>query len=689
MTLQQEHANRLLHETSPYLRQHAHNPVDWYPWGQEALDRARQLDRPIFLSIGYSACHWCHVMERESFEDPDVARILNEHFVSIKVDREERPDLDQIYMTAVQMLTGQGGWPMSMFLTPDIKPFYGGTYFPPDDRYGRPSFRRVLLALVDAWQNRRDEITRSSAQITEHLRDAGRVRRGEGELSPELLQKAVGQLARAFDPVHGGIGSAPKFPHPMELRLLLRAWKRSGDEDALRMARLTFDRMAMGGIYDHLGGGFHRYSTDERWLVPHFEKMLYDNALLTQAYLEAYQATGAAPYRRVVEETLAYVRREMTSPEGAFYSTQDADSEGVEGKFLVWSQREVEEVLGKERAEVFTYVYDVTPEGNWEGHNILHRAKTDEQDARLLRIPEDELLRALRESKERLFAVRSRRVPPGRDEKVLTAWNGLMIAAFAQAGQVLDEPSYTETAARAADFILRTMRAEDSRLRRTYAAGVGAKLNGYLEDYAFLADALVTLYEADFDVRWIEAALELAELMLVEFWDKAEGGFFYTGQSHEALISRTKEAHDSSVPSSNAMAATALLRLAKLTGRMDLLEKAEATLRLFGGLMTASPLAAGQMLLALDFWLGPVQEIAVVGARADEGTREVLRTIRGPFLPHKVVALKDPDASAARSEAVLPLLAGKEARGLVTTYLCRDFTCGDPLIGAAALRGVL
>jgi uncharacterized protein YyaL (SSP411 family) len=685
MTSQQEHANRLLQETSPYLRQHAHNPVDWYPWGPEALDRARQLDRSIFLSIGYSACHWCHVMERESFEDAEIARILNEHFVSIKVDREERPDLDHIYMTAVQMLTGQGGWPMSMFLTPDLKPFYGGTYFPPDDRYGRPSFRRVLLSIVDAWQSRRDEITRSSSQITEHLQDASRVRPGGAELGPQVLQTAVGQLARVFDSVHGGIGSAPKFPHPMELRLLLRAWKRFEDEDALRMAHLTLDRMAMGGIYDHLGGGFHRYSTDERWLVPHFEKMLYDNALLTQAYLEAYQATKSSLYRRVAEETLAYVRREMTSPEGAFYSTQDADSEGVEGRFFVWSQAEMEQVLGKERAEVFTYVFDVTPEGNWEGHNILHRAKTDEQDARLLRISDEELERVLKESQELLFTVRSRRVPPGRDEKVLTAWNGLMIAAFSQAGQVLDNPEYTATAARAADFVLRTMRAENGRLRRTYAVGQGARLNAYLEDYAYLADALVTLYEADFDVRWIEAALALLEVMLAEFWDTTEGGFFYTGQSHETLIARTKDPQDSSVPSGNAMAAMALLRLAKLTGRTDLQERAEATLRLYSGLLTTSPLAAGQMLQALDYWLGPVREFVVVGALDEEETRRVLRAIRSPFLPHKVVAAKAPGTDVARAEAVLPLLAGKEARGTVTTYICQEFACGEPLIGSAAL----
>ena len=678
-------SNHLLQETSPYLRQHAHNPVDWYPWGPEALERARRLDRPIFLSIGYSACHWCHVMEHESFEDPEVARILNDHFVSIKVDREERPDLDQIYMTAVQMLTGQGGWPMSMFLTPDLKPFYGGTYFPPEDRYGRPSFKRLLVALAEAWQTRRDEITESSGQITQRLQQAGRVEPTEGELAPRLLQNAVRMHARIFDSTYGGFGSAPKFPHPVELRLLLRLWKRFGDEQALDMARLTLDRMATGGIYDHLGGGFHRYSTDERWLVPHFEKMLYDNALLAVAYLEGYQATGEALYARVVEETLSYVMREMTSPEGPFYSTQDADSEGEEGKFYVWSAQEIEQVLGKERADVFTYVYDVTPEGNWEGKNILHRTRTNEQDARMLRLPEPELRRLLEESKGELVAVRSRRVWPGRDEKVLTSWNALMISAFAKAAQVLGNPDYSAHAVKAADFVLRSMRAPDGRLLRTYSAGSKPKLNGYLEDYAFLLDAVISLYEATFDARWIEAALGLAKVLIDEFWDEAEAGFFYTGRSHEALIARTKDPHDSSIPSGNSVAVLALLRLAKLTGQQDFLVKGEATLRLFRGLMAASPIAAGQMLVALDFHLGPVQEFAVVGDLANEETRRALQVIRGRFLPNAVVAAKLGD----KGDSSLPLLADKTTRGPVTTYICQNFACQAPLVGVEALEAAL
>lgn len=678
--------NRLIHETSPYLKQHAHNPVDWYPWGPEALERSRSLARPIFLSVGYSACHWCHVMEHESFEDPDVAAILNQHFISIKVDREERPDLDQIYMSAVQRMTGQGGWPMSMFLTPDLKPFYGGTYFPPDERYGRPSFKGLLNALVDAWLNRRQEITEISDRVVEQLRVDLHLESAHGALDDRLLRNIPVLLRRAFDPVNGGFGSAPKFPHAMELRLLLRCWKRFDDEDALHMVRLTLDRMAMGGMYDHLGGGFHRYSTDARWLVPHFEKMLYDNALLTPAYLEGFQATGDPFYREVVEQTLAYVRREMTSPEGPFYSTQDADSEGVEGKFFVWSAEEIKSALDEDSAKLFEDVYEITSEGNWEEKNILNRSKNYAQSAGLLRIAEPELLRRLAQSRQVLYEIRSRRVWPGRDEKILTAWNGLMINAFAQAAQVLDEPTYAETAGQAARFILQRMRRPDGRLMRTYCAGSEPKLNGYLEDFSYFIDALVSLYEATFDVHWIESALDLTRVMIDQFWDDAEGGFFYTGRDHEALIARTKDPHDSSVPSANSMAVTALLRLSQLTGRAELRQKAEKTLQMFHGVMAGSPLAGGQMLIALDFLLGPVQEYAVIGDPENNEVRRVLRAIRGGYRPNKVVAMSgEPETIAA----AVPLLANKSNRGSVTTFVCQNHTCKEPLVGAAAVESAL
>jgi uncharacterized protein YyaL (SSP411 family) len=677
--------NRLIHETSPYLRQHAHNPVDWYPWGPDALKRARDLDRPIFLSIGYSACHWCHVMEHESFEDPQIGDILNAHFVSIKVDREERPDLDHIYMTAVQLLTQQGGWPMSVFLTPELKPFFGGTYFPPDQRYGRPSFRQVLGAVLDAWQNRREAVNDTAANLTAGIHAATAVESGPGALDDGLLRVAAAQLQRRFDPRWGGFGRAPKFPHPMDLRLLLRCWKRFGDDNALHMATRTLDGMALGGIYDHLGGGYHRYSTDERWLVPHFEKMLYDNALLPPAYLEAYQATGKPLYREVVEETLAYVLREMTSPEGAFYSTQDADSEGEEGKFFVWSAAEIRAILGDEEARVFSAVYDVSDEGNWEGHNILNRARGYDVEAKMLGLPEAELRQRLDAAKRKLFEVRSRRVWPGRDDKILTAWNGIMIAAFARAYQVLEKPEYLQAATRAAAFLLQRMRTPEGLLRRTSGAGSEAKLNGYLEDYAFLLDSLVDLYEASFEPRWLAEAGKLAEVMIDQFWDEAEGGFYFTGRDHEALIARTKDAHDSSTPSGNAMAVTGLLRLAKLTGRRDLEDRAVKTLGLFRNLMETSPPAAGQMLLALDFHLGPVQEIAVIGDPQSAEVREVLRAVHGRFRPWHVLA----SGPGTAGESPVPLLSGKTAQGAVTTYLCENFACQAPLAGAEAARQAL
>jgi uncharacterized protein YyaL (SSP411 family) len=688
MSQQAVFSNRLRHETSPYLRQHAHNPVDWYPWGPEALAKARQLDRPIFLSIGYSACHWCHVMEHESFEKEEVAQILNGHFVSIKVDREERPDLDQIYMASVQLLTGQGGWPMSVFLTPDLRPFFGGTYFPPEDGHGRPGFKRLLLAVAEGWRTRRGDLDQAAAEITEQVQALGRPRAGEGELGPQTLRRAADHLDRGFDTRYGGFGSAPKFPHPMDLRVLLRVWKRFGDDHALQMVRHTLDRMAMGGIYDHLGGGFARYSTDERWLVPHFEKMLYDNALLTRCYLEAYQVTGAPFYREIVEETLAWVAREMTSSEGPFYSTLDADSEGQEGKFYVWSAREIEDVLGARDAELFNAVYNVEPEGNWEdGHNVLHRVKTYAQQARLQGMEEAELRTFLGGCRRRLFEVRERRVRPGRDEKALTAWNGLMIAALAQAAQVLDQPAYAGSAARAADFLLTRMRTADGRLLRTWSTGSAPKLNAYLEDYSFVIDALVSLYEATFEPRWIGAALDLAHVLVEQFGDPAEGGFFFTGRDHEALIARSKDPHDNATPSGNAMAVTALLRLAKLTGRADLQENAEATIRLYRGLLTEQPTAAGQMLIALDFHLGPVQEIAIVGDPAAEDTGRVLRAVRGRFAPNQVVALKPAAGPAPSME--LPLLAGKTAAEAVTTYVCQDFACQAPLVGAEAALAAL
>jgi uncharacterized protein YyaL (SSP411 family) len=615
-----------------------------------------------------------------------VARFLNEHLVSIKVDREERPDLDQIYMTAVQLLTRQGGWPMSMFLTPQLKPFYGGTYFPPQNMHGRPSFLRVLQAVHEAWQNQRGQLEEQADQLTAGLRQQMQLEPAAGELGTDLLSNAGSALRRAFDRQYGGFGQAPKFPHPMELRLLLRLWQRFGDDDALSMVRKTLDGMARGGIYDHLGGGFARYSTDAHWLVPHFEKMLYDNALLTVAYVEAYQATGAGFYRNVVDETLTYVMDEMTGPDGEFYSTQDADSEGEEGKFYVWQKKEVEHLLGNHEAELFCDVYDVTDQGNWEGNNILHRTRSDEQEARLLQIPVDELQRRLRESRQKLMVVRSRRVWPGRDEKILTAWNALMISAFAAAAQVLENADYRRAAERAARFLLDRMSLPDGRLYRTTFAGAAPKLNAYLEDYAYFIDALITLYEATFDTTWLREARRLTDVMIAQFWDDREGGFFYTAREHEELLTRSKEQHDNATPAGNSVAALALLRLAELTGQQAYRQKAEQTLQLFRGVMAELPTAAGQMLIALDFYLGPVQEIVVVGDQQSADFQQALRLLRQRFQPHQVLAARGVDEPDGDTAQLLPLLKDRPARGDVTTYVCSNFACAAPVVGLEALE---
>ncbi len=561
-------ANRLAGETSPYLLQHAHNPVDWFPWGPEALAKAKAEEKPIFLSIGYSACHWCHVMERESFENPDIAAIMNERYVNIKVDREERPDLDNLYMAAVQALTGHGGWPMSVFLTPDLEPFYGGTYYPPTDSRGMPGFPRVLLSVERAWNERRDEILGAAGEMTSQLRSAGSIPASGGELDATLLDGAAKALGRAFEPIHGGFGSSPKFPHPMDLRVLLREHARTGDQHALHMVTHTLDKMARGGIYDHLGGGFARYSTDEQWLAPHFEKMLYDNALLSTVYLEAFQVTGNSEYATIARETMDYILERMTSPDGPFYATEDADSEGVEGKFYVWSLDEIQQVLGSERAVEFVSIYDVTERGNWEHANILNLPRPIEQAAKALGRDPAELRSDLASDRAKLLEARSKRIPPGKDTKVLTSWNGLMLGPLAEGSLILDEPRYAQAAEKAAGFLLDTMRTVDGRLLHSYK-DQQAKFNGYLDDYTHFIDGLTRLFEVTGRQRWIEAAIELAEVMIDEFHDAEGGGFYYVGKSHEQLIVRQKDAYDNATPSGNAMAATVLARLDALTGRDD------------------------------------------------------------------------------------------------------------------------
>lgn len=677
--------NRLAEETSPYLLQHANNPVDWYPWSPEALGRAKAEGKPIFLSIGYSACHWCHVMEHESFENPDIAKILNDNFVSIKVDREERPDLDHIYMDAVQSIAGRGGWPMSVFLTTDLEPFFGGTYWPPTASMGMPGFDRVLAAVMDAWQNRRAEAVEQAGRLAEHLRGMSHLPRGEAALGPDLLRTAAATLERIYDHRHGGFGGAPKFPHPMDLQLLLRVWRREHRDGVLQMVTNTLDKMSAGGVYDQLGGGFHRYSVDDHWLVPHFEKMLYDNALLSKCLIEAYQATGNEAYATTARETFDWVLREMTHAEGCFYSTQDADSEGVEGKFYVWSTAEIRTILG-DAAKAFCYCYDVSDEGNFEGENILNRPKTLEQCGKILNRDPAELAAELAAGRDKLLAVRNTRVWPGLDDKVLVSWNALMIDSLALAAGVLNEPRYLEAATRAARFILDHLRGPDGRLLHTCRGGQ-AKLAAYLDDYTSLINALVTLYEASFDESWIDEAVRLADIVLEQFVDPKGGGFFYTAADHEQLISRHKDIHDSSVPSGNAMAATSLVRLGKLCGRGDYLQKAQETLDSFATLMLEHATATGQMLLALDMHLGPTPELVLLGKPGSNEMQRVVADLRRRFVPNKLVALRPTGkAAATQSPYLKDLFAGKQATGNEPTlFVCRDFTCEAPIVGVDAI----
>ncbi len=672
--------NRLQHESSPYLLQHAQNPVDWYPWGPEALRRAKEEDKPIFLSIGYSACHWCHVMEHESFENTRIAGRLNQDFVCIKVDREERPDLDQIYMTSVQIMTGRGGWPMSVFLTPDLQPFFGGTYWPPHPRMGMPGFDQVLAAVQDAWQNRREMALDQARQLTERIAAVSQQDSESASLTAGLLDGAVLYLQRAFDGTHGGFGAAPKFPHAMDLQLLLRVWQRTGQDDLRQMVTRTLDKMACGGIYDHLGGGFARYSVDARWLVPHFEKMLYDNALLAATYLDSYLATGQAEHRQVVVETLDYVLRDMTDAAGGFHSTEDADSEGEEGKYYVWTPEEIQAVLGPDKAERFCRVYDVTSEGNFEGKSILNLPKTVAQVASLHSWPLAELMEELQQSRAQLLAARERRVRPGKDDKVIVSWNAMMIDSLARAGRAFDEPRYVQAATRAAAFLRNELWIE-GRLQHCWRNG-RARLAAYLDDYATLANALVSLYEASFEIRWLDWAFQLIDEVLQRFADPAGGALFYTADDHEPLITRTKDLQDSSVPSGNAMAATALLRLAHLGQRPDYRQAANDILQSAAGLLEQAPAAAGQMLLAVDWVLGPTFEIAVVGKPQDPDTVKSLRDLNQRYLPRTVLALSPEGDSSAPTRLASLFQQRVAVQGAATFYVCQDCACWEPAVGA-------
>ncbi len=682
-----KHTNNLIHATSPYLLQHAHNPVNWYEWGEEALQKAKQEDKPIFLSIGYSACHWCHVMEHESFETEEVAAMLNDHFISIKVDREERPDIDEIYMAYTQSRTGRGGWPMSVWLTPNAEPFHAGTYFP------KAQLMSMLDQIANAWINNRDAITNGANAANDFF--------AQWEMGPTPVEGVVGQsvvnrtadtMASYFDKSTGGMsgGGTNKFPPSMAMDLMLRVYRRTNKDSLFEAVKVTLDHMARGGIYDHVGGGICRYSTDVDWLVPHFEKMLYDQGLVSAIYLDAYQATKDPLYAYIAADIFDYVIDDLRSPEGAFYSSRDADSEGLEGKFYIWTVPQVVEVLGKEDAKLFCAYYDVTEKGNWfehRGHaplgskNILHLIKTPEQFSKLHNISVDDLNRKLKSWREKMRLVRSKRVPPPLDDKILTGWNGLMIASMAKGARVLDEPKYAKAAAASADFILTHMR-KDGRLLRTYRGGQ-ARLTAYLSDYAFLIEGLLNLYEATFDQRWLDEAVKLTDISIDYYYDESKGGFFFTAKDAEKLLARSKNARDGAIPSGNSVHALNLLRLAVLFDRKDYREKAESIFQAMGSAIARSPSAYERLLCAADFYHDRIKEIVIIGDPASTETKAMLRVVYDAYLPNKVVV----GAADAVPNTTLPLLQSKvRKQGKTTVYVCEQYNCKLPVTTPEALK---
>jgi uncharacterized protein YyaL (SSP411 family) len=677
--------NRLIHEKSPYLLQHAYNPVDWYPWGPDAFERAQKENKPIFLSIGYSTCHWCHVMERESFEDAEVARLMNETFISIKVDREERPDVDQVYMRICQMLTGSGGWPLTIVMMPDKKPFFAATYIPKGDRFGQMGMLTLIPRIRELWQTRQDDILKSADEIVSALEKVSSASVA-GSLTSHTLEAAFEELSSRFDWRHGGFGRAPKFPTPHNLLFLLRYWKRTGDLHALEMVEKTLRAMRLGGIYDHVGFGFHRYSTDAEWLVPHFEKMLYDQALLLMAYSEAYQATQQEEYARTAHEIVAYASRSLLGPEGAFYSAEDADSEGVEGKFYLWKENEIRHALGPEEADLVIHAFNVSGPGNFSeagadgpsGENILHQTEPPRAIAFHLGISELEFEKRWGAAREKLFAARELRTHPHKDDKILTDWNGLMIAALAKAARALGEPRYAEMAQRAADFILQRMREPDGSLLHRYREGQAA-IEGNLDDYVFLTWGLIELYETTFEVSHLEAALKLNSYTLKEFWDDQEGGFYFTASQQERVLVRSKEVYDGAVPSGNSVAMLNLLRLARITGHAEWEEKASQLSGVFARSIQESPSAYTQWMAALDFALGPSFEVVVSGDPAAEDTQAMLQALQHCFIPNAAILLRPITPEAPEITRLADFTKPQTSlNGKATAYVCQNFQCQTP-----------
>lgn len=692
-----QYTNRLFLESSPYLIQHAHNPVNWYPWGDEAFETAKKLNRPVLLSVGYSTCHWCHVMEEESFEDKDIAGYMNKHYIAIKVDREERPDVDAIYMGAVQAMTGRGGWPMTVWLTPDRRPFYGGTYFPArdGDRGAAIGFLSILKKINAAYHAQPDQVKRAAIQLTQLLQQQLSPKTGDRMPGLEVMHQAIAHYKRSFDPIYGGISGTPKFPSSLPIRFLLRYYRRTGDTDILNIATSTLEKMAAGGIYDHVGGGFHRYATDQQWLVPHFEKMLYDNALLVIAYLEGYQTTGNGDFKRIAEDILRYVKRDMTSPEGAFYSATDADSltpkgNREEGYFFTWTPDELHGVLGKTSADIVRAYYAVGSKGNFEGRHILHTPKAAVDIAEALHLSEEDLRATIDKSRELLYEKRRNRPQPLRDDKILTAWNALMISAHARTGFILRDPRYIERAVTAADFILAHLTI-NGRLYRSYMDGE-ARHRAYLDDYAFLIAALLDLYEATHDIRWLKKAMELEGILEQHFEDKEYGGFFMTGDDHEDMIAREKPNYDGAEPSGNSVALLNLLRLGEFTFEDRFRKRAVKALRAFLGNPETAPIALSEMLLALDFFLDRPKEIVIVTPEGKEDAAEpFLEVLRRRFLPNRVLIVTAEGNRLASLSQIVPGVRNKTAiDGKATAYVCAAGNCQlpttDPAVFSEQLR---
>ncbi|ABO51357.1 protein of unknown function DUF255 [Desulforamulus reducens MI-1] len=684
----EQKSNRLINEKSPYLLQHAHNPVDWYPWGNEAFDMAKRVDKPIFLSIGYSTCHWCHVMERESFESEEVAKILNEHFVSIKVDREERPDIDQIYMNVCQSLTGSGGWPLTIMMTPDQKPFFAGTYFPKQAQYGRPGITEILENVASLWKNERQHLLEVGDKLVSHMQSEAST--APGQLPADILDKAYHIFAQNYDATYGGFGTAPKFPTPHNLMFLLRYWHKTGEAKALSMVEETLDAMHRGGIYDHIGFGFSRYSTDKKWLVPHFEKMLYDNALLALAFTETYQITGNPRFGRVAKEIFTYILRDMTSPEGGFYSAEDADSEGVEGKFYVWRPEEVISLLGQVDGELYCQYYDITSTGNFEGESIPNLIGQDpfkfSQD---LEITLGDLVEGLEACRKTLFEERAKRIHPYKDDKILTAWNGLMIAALARGAQVFQSKRYLEAASNAMGFIFDRLQRNDGRLLARYRE-YEAAYPAYLDDYAFVIWGLLELYQATFEPRHLQNAVYLTDDMIDLFYDDKQGGFYFYGKDSEQLISRPKDIYDGAIPSGNSVATVNLFKLARLTGNSRYEELANQQLQVFADELARYPAGYSFFMMGAYLQQEPPMEIVIAGTKEDPSLQQMINTLRQNFLPNASVLVRYDDEFANKWSPLLPLLKDKTpVNGKAAAYVCQNLACQAPLTEPEALQKMI